>query len=292
MAVFISIVIYGMINSLMFLLFALGFTLAYGVSRLPNFAHGALYILTGYITWVFLNSLGLNYALSIVLSLIITALIGAVIYRFILIRVRGMEASEIIASFALGLAIMEGLRWRGISSGTYGLPSFIEGVVRIAGVPVDFQRLIIIGAGLAVVALMWFFTHYTKMGLALRAIAQHERAAMMLGIDSDLTAIIALALGSALAGLAAVVIFPTGLINVETGYIVLTNAIAVCILGGLGSWTGAVVGAFILGFGQMVAIRLLGPQWQMVVVFAAIILVLIFRPSGLFGKQKELEERV
>jgi branched-chain amino acid transport system permease protein len=288
----VIVLIYGIINSLILALTAVGFTLVYGVSRLPNFAHGALYILTGFITWSFFNSLGLNYAVSIVLSLIVTALIGAVIYRFILIRVRGMEASEIIASFGLGLAIMEGLRWRGFGSRSYTVPEFIERVVKIGGVPVDYQRLIIAGTAVVVVALLWVFTHYTKIGLALRAIAQHERAAMMLGIDSDLTAAISLALGSALAGLAAVVILPTGLITVTTGYDVLVYAIAVCIIGGLGSWSGAVIGAFVLGFAQILVAWFGGSAWQMVVMFAAIILVLLFRPSGLFGRQKELEERV
>jgi branched-chain amino acid transport system permease protein len=286
----VSTFIYGIVNSLIFLLIAVGFTLVYGVSRLPNFAHGALYILTGLMTWVFLNSLGLNYALSIVLSIIVTALVGAIIYRFILIRLRGMEASEIIATFAIGLAIMEGLRR--LFAGQYAIPEYIDRMVSIFGVAIHVQRLIIVGVALVVVALLWIFTHYTKIGLALRAIAQHERAAMMLGIDSDMTAIVSLALGSAVAGVAAVVILPLGLITVDTGYNVLTYAIAVCIIGGLGSWTGAVIGAFILGFAQILTARFIGPQWQMVVVFAAIIVMLLVRPSGLFGKQKELEERV
>jgi branched-chain amino acid transport system permease protein len=225
-----------------------------------------------------------------VLSLIITALVGAIIYRFIFIRVRGMEASEIIASFAIGLAIMEGLRR--LFAGQYAIPEFIDEMVVIFGVAIHVQRLFIIGVALVVVALLWFFTHYTKIGLALRAIAQHEQAAMMLGIDSDLTAIVSLALGSAVAGVAAVAILPLGLITVDTGYNVLTMAIAVSIVGGLGSWTGAVIGAFVLGFAQILAARFIGAQWQMVVVFAAIIVVLLVRPSGLFGKQKELEERV
>lgn len=287
-----DIFIYGIVNSVVFALIAIGFTLVYGISRLPNFAHGALYILMGYITWIFLNQLGINYAVAILLSLIITALVGGAIYQFLLIRVRGMPASEIIASFAIGLAIMEGLRWRGFIGQTYILPTFIEGTVDIAGVPIDWQRLIIIGGGLAVVAFLWLFTHYTKVGLALRAIAQDERAAMMLGIDSDLTAVIALTLGSALAGVAAIAILPLGNITVETGYSVLIDAIAVCIIGGLGSWTGAIAAAFLLGFAQILTVAYVAPQWQMVVVLLAIILTLILRPSGLLGRQKELEERV
>ena len=285
-----STLIYGILNSLILLLIAVGFSLVYGVSRLPNFAHGALYVLTGYMTWVFLNSLGLPYALSIVLSIIVTALVGAAIYRFIFIRVRGMEASEIIASFAIGLAIMEGLRR--VFAGQYFIPEYIDRMVHIFGVPIHAQRLIIIGMALVVLAFLWIFTHYTKIGLALRAIAQHERAAMMLGIDSDRTAMISLALGSAVAGVAAVAIFPLGLMTVDTGYNVLTMAIAVSIIGGLGSWTGAVIGSFVLGFAQILTARFIGSNWQMVVVYVAIIVVLLVRPSGLFGKQKELEERV
>ena len=106
-----QILIYGTINSVTLALFALGFAMVYGVSRLPNFAHGALYVLSGFITWTLLNTLGLNYAISIVLTLIISGIIGALIYQFILIRVRGMEISEIMASYAMGLAILEGLRW-------------------------------------------------------------------------------------------------------------------------------------------------------------------------------------
>jgi len=287
-----GLLIYGIINSIVFALVAIGFALVYGISGQPNFAHGALYVLAGFLTWTFLLKLGLNYAVSIILSLIIIAAVGAALYRFMLIRIRGMEASEIIASFAIGLALMEGLRFVGFRGKTYTLPAFLEGTVTVGNVPVDFQRLIIIGIGVVLVALLWFFTHYTKLGLALRAIAQDEHAALMLGIDSDLTALIALSLGSALAGLAAIVILPLGSITVETGYDILIKAIAVCIIGGLGSWGGAVLASFILGFAQMLTVYFVGAQWQMVVALLAIIIILIAKPSGLLARQKELEERV
>ncbi len=150
---------------------SIGFALAYGVSRVPNFAHGALYILTGYLTWIFLNRLGIPYAVAIIFSLTASALIGAALYRFILIRVRGMPISEIIASFGVGMAILELLRWAGLRGTTYMLPPFIDGTVTMAGVSVDLQRIIIAVSGVAVVAFLWFFTHYTKTGLALRSIA-------------------------------------------------------------------------------------------------------------------------
>jgi len=273
-------------------LMALGFTLVYGISGLPNFAHGALYIVTGFIVWSLLNTLKLNYFLSIILGLVIIGLIGAAIYRFILIRVRGMATSEIIASYAIGLAILEGLRWGGFKGMTYTLPVFVEGSFELAGVLVDFQRILVVGLGLGVMVLLWLFTHYNRIGLALRAMAQDERAAMMLGIDSDRMAVLAMFLGSLLAGLAAIALLPLGNIVVEAGYNVLIMAIAVCIVGGLGSWVGAVLAAFLIGFVQILTVVYIESHFQIVVALLAIIVTLILKPSGLFGRQKELEERV
>ncbi len=287
-----DILIYGIINSFSLALMAIGFTLVYGISRLPNFAHGALYVITGFLVWSLVHLLKLNYVLSILLALLIMGFVGAAIYRFLLIRVRGMATSEIIATYALGLAILEFLRWKGFKGMTYTLPVFIPGSVTIAGIPVDYQRLIVIAIGVVVVTFMWLFTHFNKTGLALRGMAQDEHAAMMLGIDSDWMAIIAMAMGSILAGIAAITLLPLGNIVVEAGYNVLILSIAVCIVGGLGSWVGAILAAFMIGFLQIITVAYIQSHFHMVVALLAIIITLILRPSGLFGKQKELEERV
>ena len=287
-----GIIIYGIINSFSLALMAIGFTLVYGISRLPNFAHGALYVITGFLVWSFLHLLKLNYAISILLALVIMGLVGAAIYRFVLIRVRGMATSEIIATYALGLAILEFLRWGGFKGMTYTLPVFIEGSINIGGIPVDLQRIIVIGIGIVVVSFMWLFTHFNKTGLALRGMAQDEHAAMMLGIDSDWMAVIAMGMGSILAGLSAIALLPLGNIVVEAGYNVLILSIAVCIVGGLGSWVGAILAAFMIGFLQIITVAYIQSHFHMVVALLAIIVTLILKPSGLFGKQKELEERV
>ncbi|MEW6376411.1 MAG: branched-chain amino acid ABC transporter permease [Thermodesulfobacteriota bacterium] len=287
-----DIIIYGIINSFSLALMAIGFTLVYGISRLPNFAHGALYVITGFLVWSLIHLLKLNYVISILLALVIMGLVGAAIYRFILIRVRGMATSEIIATYAFGLAVLEGLRWGGFKGMTYTLPVFIEGSITIGGIPVDLQRIIVIAIGIVVVSFMWLFTHFNKTGLALRGMAQDEHAAMMLGIDSDWMAVIAMGMGSILAGLSAIVLLPLGNIVVEAGYNVLILSIAVCIVGGLGSWAGAVLAAFMIGFVQIITVAYIQSHFHMVVALLAIIVTLILRPSGLFGRQKELEERV
>ncbi len=287
-----DILVYGIINSVTLSLLSLGFTLVYSISRLPNFAHGALYITTGYFIWLFLNALGLNYPLSIVLGIVLTAFIGAMMYRLILIRIRGMEISEIIATYAIGLAIIEGLRWGGLRGSTFTLPSFASGSREILGVNVDDQRLLVVVVGFAVFALLYLFVHLTRNGLALRGIAQDERAAMMLGIDSDRMAIVAFAIGSSLAGLSATLILPLGNIVVEAGYSVLVFSVAVSVIGGLGSWPGAIIASFIIGFAQILTEKFLSSHFQMVIALSAIIITLLIKPSGILGRQKELEERV
>jgi branched-chain amino acid transport system permease protein len=287
-----EILLFGIINSVTLSLTALGFTLVYSISRLPNFAHGALYVTSGYIVWLCVNTLGLNYFPGIVVGIVATAIIGALLYHLIILRIRGMQISEIIATYAIGLAIIEGLRWGGLRGSTFTLPSFLAGSIEVGGIAVDYQRLFVLGSGVVVFAALGLFVKFTKTGLALKAIAQDERAAMMLGIDSDRKALVSFALGSGLSAFAAILILPLGSIVVETGYNVLIYSIAVSIIGGLGSWGGAIVASFIIGFAQILTEVFLSTQYQMVISLLAIIVTLLLKPSGIFGKQKELDDRV
>ncbi len=287
-----EILLFGVINSVTLSLTALGFTLVYSISRLPNFAHGALYVTSGYIVWLCVNTLGMNYLAGIVVGIVATSILGALMYRLIIQRIRGMQISEIIATYAIGLAIIEGLRWGGLRGSTFTLPSFLAGSIKIGGIAVDNQRFFVLGSGVVVFAALGLFVKFTKTGLALKAIAQDERAAMMLGIDSDRKALVSFALGSGLSAFAAVLILPLGSIVVETGYNVLIYSIAVSIIGGLGSWGGAIVASFIIGFAQILTEVFLSTQYTMVISLVAIIVTLLLKPSGIFGKQKELDDRV
>lgn len=287
-----EILLYGAVQSASLLLMAFGFSLVYGISRLPNFAHGSLYVFTGYAAWAGVNRLGLPFFWAALLAVGAAALLGGLLYQLVLRRIRGMEVSEVIATYAVGLAILEGLRWAGLRGTTHTLPVLVEGTVELFGVPIDHQRIVALAMGCAVVGGLWLFTRHTRTGRALRGVAQDERAAMMLGIDSDRTAALAVALGGALAGVGAVVLLPLGSIVVQEGYKVLIYALAVCVVGGLGSWAGTVVASLVLGFAQYLTVAYGKPHYQMVVMLLAIIVTLVLRPSGLYGRQKALEERV
>lgn len=287
-----SILIYGLVNSVVLILTALGFSLTFGLSRVPNFAHGGLYLFAGLAAWVGVYQLGLPYAVAILLAVAACAVIGALIYQFVVLRVRGIELSEVIATFAVGVALLETFRSLGFVTYEFNLRPFVRGQIEIAGVFVDYQRIVIVGIGLGLAVLLWLFTRYTKIGLALRGIAQDEHTALTLGIESDWAARFSVALGSALAAVAALAILPLGIISIGVGYDALLIAVAVAVLGGLESTAGLVVGGIILGYSQVIAGQVLGTQWQTVVYLAAIVTVLAVRPAGLLGASKELEERV
>lgn len=288
----LPLLIYGLINGFVLALTALGFSLTYGISRVANFAYGALYVLAGFCAWFLLHRLQLNYFLSLVLSILLIALVGAALYRIALIRVRGMPTSEIIVTFALGTAVLEALRHFGFLGSHYTLPPFYPGAVNVLGVPVDYQRLFVVISGTGLFFALWLFTHYSKTGLAFRAIAQDEEAALMAGIDSDLIATLSLGFGAGLAGLAAGILLPLSYIATESGSNILVYAIAVCIVGGLESTVGVLIASLLIGYAQIVSVVYLGPHYQMIVALFAILLTLIVKPSGLFGRYKELEERV
>ncbi len=287
-----SILIYGLVNSVNLALIAMGFSLTFGISGVANFAYGGFYLLSGFLVWMLLNYLKFPFLLAIVVTVGVVGFLGFVAYWVILLRVRGIPLSEVIATFALGVGILELFRWLGFVTYEFTLPYFKKGTMMIAGVPVDYQRLFMIGIGLGLVLFLYFFTHYTRIGLAFRGIAQNERTAISLGIKSDWTAALSLALGSAMSSVAAVVILPLGIISINTGYEVLLVAVAVGIVGGLESVPGILVASLILGYAQIITGTYFKPEWMMVVYLAAIVLVLAIKPSGLFGKFKELEERV
>jgi len=287
-----SLLVYGLINSVILALYTVGFSLCYGISGIANFAHGALYILSGFIAWNLLNLAGLPFFLSASCAVLITALLGFVFYWALLLRIRGIPLAELIVTFAAGVAILELLMWRGFYGMRYSLPIYLRGGVDVGQVSVDYQRLFVLLAGVALVCLLWVFVHHTRTGLAFRAMAQNERTALSVGIESDWIGSLSMALGAALASVAAMVVLPLGMMESSIGLEVLIYALAVAIVGGLESTLGMVVGSFIIGFGQVAAARYIGAKWMIIAPLAAIVLVLVIKPSGLFGKYKELEERV
>lgn len=289
---FESMLIFGLVNSAVLLLLSLGFSLTFGLSGVANFSHGGIYLFSGYLTFFLLRTGGVPHLMAVAITIVVTALLGALIYKLIVIRVRGIVLSEVIATFAIGISMLELFRWLGFVTYEYSLPYFIKGRFTFFETTIDYQRLLIIAVALLLAIFLWVFTHRTKTGLALLGMAQDEYTALSVGIDSDWAATYSFAIGGAFAAIAAVMILPLGIININIGYEVLLIALAVTVLGGLESTKGLILGSFILGYAQIMTSTFFAPHWKEVVYLAAILIVLAIKPSGLLGKFKELEERV
>ena len=289
---FIGTTIYALINTSVLALMAIGFNLTFGISGVANFAYGAIYILAAYAIWGMMNLLQLPYLIAVAIAVFGNMVLGALIYRFVLLRIRGQALSEVIATFGIGLAILELFSYFGWVGFEYTLPVFSDRSFIIAGTYIDFQRIAIAGFTAVLIFGLWIFTHHTSVGLAFRGIAQDERTALTFGIDSDRIGALSVSIGAGLAALAALFIIPLGSISPGEGYDVLIKALAVCIIGGLGSTGGVVLASFIVGFAERFTDTYIGSHWTMIVSLAAILIVLTVKPSGLLGKQKELEERI
>ena len=289
---FAGTMVYAVINSAILALMAIGFNLTFGISGVANFAYGAFYVMSAYLVWLLLNLAHMPYIASVALAVIVNVLLGSTLYRFVLIRVRGQVLSEVIATFGIGLAILELFRYFGWVGFEYTLPMFSDKSFIVLGTYVDMQRVVILLFSIVLIVGLWGFTHYTHLGLAFRGIAQDERTALTFGIEADNVATLSVAFGAGLAALAALFIIPLGSISPEEGYDVLIKALAVCIIGGLGSTSGVIAASIIIGFSERLTDTYIGSHWTMIVSLAAILIVLTIKPSGLFGSQKELEERI
>jgi branched-chain amino acid transport system permease protein len=287
-----GLLIFGLAKSMELALIAIGFSFVFSISGIANFAYGAFYLLGGFLTYIFLNSLGLPYWMSAVCSILILFVLGALMYRFAVQRIRGAMLSEVIVTMGLGIFITEMLRATGFIGHNRYLPAFVPGYVDIAGIGIENQRLMIILIGMLLFLALWAVTRYTRIGLAFRAMSQDELTALSIGLNNNYLALVSMGIGAVLAVVAALCIIPQGFLTVDGAYDVLIYALAVGVLGGLGSTIGIIIGALIIGYAQTVTATLFSSQWVMVVTFLAIVLVLFVKPSGIFGKQKELEEKV
>ena len=288
----LSVLLYGLVQAAILLLVALGFSVTFGLSGIPNFAHGGVYILSGFVCWYLLRQLAWPHLLAAAGGVAVAAVVGVLLYWLVIRPVRRLVLAEVIATFAAGVAMLELFRWMGLVTYDFNLPPVVAGSVTLGELTVDAHRLAVVAAAAGLGLLLWWFGRATRTGLALRAMAQEEYTALSLGVREDVVATVSVALGSALAAVAAVLVLPLGLISINLGYDAMLVALAVTVVGGTERTAGLVLAALLLGMTTVAASVVLGPHWSEVIYLAAIVAVLAVRPSGILGRLKELEERV
>jgi branched-chain amino acid transport system permease protein len=271
----------------MYVMMALGFSLIWGIIGVFNFAHGAMYMLGAYISFT-LITWGLNAFLSISIMMVIMFILGVLIERFCIRPFSAYRGTSsyvmncVIVTLALAIAIETAVLL--IYGGLFKTVNlFAPGIVVLGDFRISNQMFYGFVIGILSIVAIALFIKYTRIGLAMRALAQEPIAASMTGLNPDAIYSITFGISSALAGLAGTLLAPVYSIYPSVGWVSFLYAFIVVILGGLGSMTGVVAAGFLVGIIKNVGTIWLSGQWVMAIIFGSLILVLLVRPRGLFG---------
>jgi len=286
-----EIIIYGTVQGSVYALLALGYSLVYGVGGILNLAHGAYYLIASYAfywTWIILAPIiggTTGFFIGMLIGVIVAAIVGMVSYYLLIKPLKEHEINVLIGTFAIGF-FCEQLVIAMYDPKTHSIPTIFNEYINILGKPIQVHWIIIIIAALIIVTLVTIFINKSKLGKSIRAVSQDPEAAMLMGINADRILMYTVTISALLAGVAAVLYVPGDLVAPYKGWPILTGAIAVVILGGMGSLTGSVVGAFIIGYARIATNFLIDPVYSSLVPVLIIIIILIIRPQGIFGKKE------
>ncbi|MGQ9624166.1 MAG: branched-chain amino acid ABC transporter permease [Candidatus Bathycorpusculaceae bacterium] len=299
-----SIIILGIISGLIYALIALGFTLVYGISGVVNLTHGAFMIIGAYLYGILLNTIP-NYIspdfsyltplLAIILSCIVTGIIACVFYRLTLHQILGDEVAILVVSI-IGCIVFHQLIYifMGISKAfSFGIPLLVPGKITIINTEVLMGRTLAALISILVFTFLSLFITKTKTGRAMKALSQDLEAAMLVGISIEKLYMIASAISAGLASLGGILYTSTLTQGVAAWMWMLGLAVSfsVVVLGGLGSIKGSLLGGLIIGLSETAVMTIIpgAGVLQQSIPFIIIILVLLIRPKGLFGKRIEME---
>jgi len=286
-----DILVTGLVNGGVYALLAIGFSLIFGVARIVNIAHTAFYMLAAYFFYMLLVKGGLGFVLSGVTAVAGVTVLSVLCYRLVIEPVRRHDAAVLIATIALALIFQE-LMLFSFGGHYLGIPSTLEGAVRILGASIPYQRLLILVVAAAMLACVWLVLYRTRLGLAIRATANDLEVANLMGMNVNRVAMATVAISVALAAIAGVVAAPVSVVDPFMWLPPLVTMLAIVVLGGLGSLKGSLIGAFIIGFVEAITVFAVpsGAYLKGAVALTIMVVVLLIRPEGLYGVAFE-EER-
>jgi branched-chain amino acid transport system permease protein len=310
-AQFLSQLVIGITNGAIIALIALGYTLVYGIIELINFAHGDNFMIGSFVGWTVLSGtfLGLGFfgpitddsgalikiagvLIAMAVAMIVCGLLGVGIERVAYKPLRNSPRLAVLIT-AIGMSFILqnlGLIWKGPAQVPF--PELISDANVLPGDSVIFRwkDLFVIVVTIPLLVALSYFINNTKQGKAMRAVAQDKEAAAMVGINVNRTISITFLLGGILAGASGVMygLF-NGITVFNVGFQQGLYAFTAAVLGGIGNLTGAVIGGFLLGIIGSMADQYIGVRWTAIVIFAVLILVLVFRPRGLLGDRSAVQ---
>ena len=291
-SLFLQQLVNGITLGGVYALIAVGYTMVYGVIQLINFAHGEVYMLGGFLAYTLVAVLGMPFFPAFILTLLICALLG-VILDFVAYRPLRKAPRLAALITAIGMSIflqnMALLIW-GSQIKSYPrdmLPAFFsDAAITFADVSLSWLQLFILAITLLSMIVLHLTIHKTRIGMAMRAISQDKTASALMGIGVNRVISFTFAIGSAMGGMAGILvglyynaIFPT------MGYVAGIKAFAAAVLGGIGSVPGAMLGGGVLGIAEVMGAGYISSEYRDGISYAVMIAVILFKPSGLIGKQ-------
>lgn len=288
MDIFIQLTLNGIIAGSIYALVALGFNLIYGTMRFFDLGYGALTAVGGYAVFFLSRQLGLSIPLSILIGILVAGLIGYIIYLLVYIPLRKRKASNMVLLVAsLGvftvvqaiIAILFSSQFRTLS-GLFGS----QKIFNVFGGSITGTQVIILATSIIVMIALAITLRFTMFGKSIRAIGDSEEVSKIVGINTSKIIGFVFFIGSAIAGLAGMLVgFDTG-IEPTMGFSLLLKGVVASIIGGIGNVYGGVVGALFLGLIENYGIWHISAEWKDAIAFGLLILFLLFRPQGIFKK--------
>ncbi|MBN9600258.1 MAG: branched-chain amino acid ABC transporter permease [Afipia sp.] len=270
-------------------LLGIGLTLIFGIMRVVNFAHGELYTFGAYFVYLASALLGMNFFVSLVIAIVFGCALGAAI-EFILLRpIRSADIDTTMLVMIGAMIVMQNTEqyvWGGVAK-SVNTP-FGESALVLGPISVSWLRIFVFVAALALIAGSYLLINRTKLGKAMRATFQDRDTASLMGVNIQFIYMATFALGSSLAAAAGALLGPVYVISPQMGNLASLKAFAIVILGGLGSIGGATIGGFILAFAEEIGAGYISSGYRDAMGFLIIILVLMFKPTGLFARAERI----
>lgn len=284
----IDVLISGLTNGSVYALMAVGLTLVYGVSKAFNFAYGSFYSLGGYIAWIVFSVAGGlgGYGAVFLIAIPLLMIIGYGVERAIVAPLRKRADWEVkVMMMTLGLALfLDNVYQVGFGARMKSLPPIVAGTIHIGPVVLSLQDLMIFILSVTGMGVFRWVLNNTRMGMAVRAVAQNPTGARIVGIPRDLVFAATFAISTVMVGVGGILLSQKYFVSPAGGWDILVKAWVITAFGGMGSIRGALFAAFILGMLEAFVGWTVGLNWVLVALFGVLLTTLAVRPQGLFGK--------
>jgi branched-chain amino acid transport system permease protein len=283
---FLGQLMLGLVNGAFYAMLSLGLAVIFGLLDIVNFAHGALYMLGAFGTWILMDQWELNYWVSLALAPLAVGVLGVIIERLFLKRLYGLDPLYgLLLTFGLAL-ILEGVFVQkfGVSGQSYPVPEALSGAVNLGFMVLPKYRAWVVVASIAICLLTWFVIERTRLGAYLRAGTENAKLVQAFGVNVPVMVMLTYGAGAALAALAGVLAAPVYQVQPLMGSNIIIVIFAVVVIGGMGSILGSVITGLGLGIVEGLT-RVFYPEASNIVVFVIMAIVLLIRPAGLFGKE-------